>query len=84
MRRLAILAAGAAAVGLAWLAPAEREGDIALPSPAKTSSSAAPASRLAALPERDALGAARDGCDLQRAQAAKQRQHRQMSCEEIQ
>jgi hypothetical protein len=59
MRRLAILAAGAAAVGLAWLAPAEREGDIALPSPAKTSSSAAPASRLAALPERDALGAAR-------------------------
>ncbi len=32
----------------------------------------------------DALGVARDGGELQRAQAAKQRQHRQMSCEEIQ
>jgi len=68
-RRLTIAAAGLAAVALAWFAPPGREPELSLPAD-KTSSSSSASSvvkgdsssssfRLAALPPREALGAAR-------------------------
>jgi len=66
-RRLSIAAAGLAAVALAWFAPPGREPELSLPADrlsslpgaAKGESSPSPSSRLAALPAREALGAAR-------------------------
>ena len=66
MRRLSIAAAGLAAVALAWFAPPGREADLSLPADrlsavtmGESASSTAQPSRLAALPPREALGAAR-------------------------
>lgn len=59
-RRLSIAGAGLAAVALAWFAPPGRGPELSLPAERTPSSHAnATPSRLAALPPREALGAAR-------------------------
>ena len=62
MRRVAIGPVGAAAVALAWFAPSAQE-ELSLPKVARGAqeSAAAPASRLAVLPQRDGIGAPKGG-----------------------